>query len=728
MRSSSPGEPNRLRGTLSKIRFASDDGRFAVCELQVPQRVLPVTMVGDILAAREGTIVEVTGQWRDDPRYGRQFQIATIEVELPATSEGIEKYLASSMIEGIGPTLAKRIVDHFGEATLEILDDAPERIIEVEGIGEKRATRIIESWRRDRTVHRLLVALRSHGISAKMALKIHERFGGEALSLIQRDPYRLVEEIRGIGFFTCDKIARHFGIDDDSPARLRAGLLHALGQAQDDGHVYLPRPLLQEQARELLGTEIGDLDDALDELELREQVIVEPRTDAPEAIYPVAAHRAEVGAAAHLRRLAGQAELLPRITDDLHQGLSKIEGDLGFELATAQRKAVISVFARPLSVITGGPGTGKTTIVDAICRMAQKRGQSVALAAPTGRAARRLGEATGLEARTIHRLLEFSFDKGGFQFDEERPLTMDLLIIDEASMIDIYLLYALVRAIPTGAHLVLVGDVDQLPSVGPGQILRDLIAAPLAGVARLTEIFRQAEASSIVVNAHRINAGKIPLAPRRDDGELVDFYTIHADDPDTARRLIIDLATERVPNAFGFDAHRDVQILSPMYRGDVGCQRLNADLQQIFCGDQVSLTRGDRVIRQGDRVMQTRNDYEREVFNGDIGRVVDIDTDAQELTVDFDDRPVTYPREGLDQLSLAYAITVHKSQGSEYPVVIVPVTTQHYMMLQRNLLYTAVTRGRDLVILVGTRRAVEIAVTNAGAHQRYTGLARRLND
>ncbi len=717
----------RLRGVLSKVRFASDDGQFAVCELEVDDRRLPITIVGNILATRPGESVEVTGRWQNDPTYGRQFRIESIRTVLPKNRDGIEKYLASDMMEGIGPTLASRIVDHFGESTLDIIDDDPARIAEVDGIGPKRAGRIIDSWQRDRLVHRLMVALRSHGISASLAVKIYERFGTEALDIVRRNPYRLAEQIRGVGFQTADEIARHFDIERDSPARLRAGLLHVLDRAHDDGHVFLPRPRLERRALELLGTDVGSLDDPLEQLKLSERIAVEPRDrNQPPAIYPIRAHRAETGAATHLRRLARTTGKLDFDDTDPGHRLDAIEQQLGIGLADAQRHAILSVFEQPLTVVTGGPGTGKTTIVQAICRLGDHFGDGVALAAPTGRAARRLSEATGREAQTIHRLLEFSFEKGGFQYDEERPLPVDILVIDEASMIDVYLLYSLVRAIPTGARLVFVGDIDQLPSVGPGQVLRDLIDSDVPGVTRLTEIFRQAEASSIVVNAHRINNGEIPVDPRRDDGELVDFYTINASSPEAAGQRIVDLATGRIPDAFGLDPLDDIQILSPMYRGEVGCDRLNERLQELFCGDRPGLERGSTTFRRGDRVMQTRNNYEDDVFNGDIGRVTAVDLDDEMLVVSFDDRRVKYKKESLDQLTLAYAITVHKSQGSEYPAVVIPVMTQHYVMLQRNLLYTAVTRGRRLVVLVGTKRAVRIAVDNDEAADRYTRLAARL--
>ncbi len=727
MRQENTSDIERLRGVLSRIRFASDDGQFAVCELEAEDRSLPVTIVGNILSARPGESVEVTGRWHDDPRYGRQFRIKSLRTVLPSTREGIEKYLASDMMEGIGPTLASRIVDHFGEKTLEILDDRPERVLEVEGIGEKRGAQIIECWERDRLVHRLMVALRSHGVSAALAVKIYQRFGTEALDLIRRNPYRLAEQIRGIGFQTADEIARHFDIKPDSPARLRAGILHVLEEAHSDGHVYLPRPILQEEARELLGCNIGALDDPLEELQINEQIVIEQRDGArAPAVYPGKTWRVEVAAANHLRRVGSATRQLDLQGGGFEERLDEVEQNLCIQFAAAQRRAVLSVFDQPLAVITGGPGTGKTTIVQAICRLADTAGESIALAAPTGRAAKRLSEATGREAKTIHRLLDFSFDKGGFQHDEDHPLPVDILVVDEASMIDIYLLNALARAIPTGASIVFVGDIDQLPSVGPGQVLRDLIDSGVGSVVRLTEIFRQHEASAIVVNAHRINRGELPVVPTRREGELVDFYTINAENPEIASNKIVELATERIPDAFGFDPLDELQILSPMYRGEIGCNRLNERLQNIFCADAVQLRRGNTSFRVGDRVMQTSNNYDEDVFNGDIGRVVDVFVDDKVLRVDFEGNTVEYDSGSLDELALAYAITVHKSQGSEYPAVIIPVMTQHYVMLQRNLLYTAVTRGSELVILVGTQRAVKIAVENDESMKRYTGLAGRL--
>lgn len=721
----------RLQGTLSRVRFASDDGLFSVCELTVEDRLTPVTIVGNILSTRVGETVEVAGEWKEDPRFGRQFSIHSISLVLPSTKEGIEKYLSSDLMEGIGPTLASRIVEHFGEATLQILAKAPHRIQEVEGIGKKRAAQIMESWSEGQAVHSVMVFLRSHGVSAALSVKVFRQYGPEAVEIIQRNPYRMVEDIRGIGFQTADQIARHVGIDEDSPERVRAGVVYLLESAHNDGHVYLPLADLQGEATNLLGPTTGDLKAPLLELAEAEKIYIDPpamlhHLDENARIYSARAYRAETGAAGHLTRLlSAPSTALPKDLS-LSLTLEEIENRLAIELANAQRDAVISVFQEHLAVITGGPGTGKTTIVQAIVALAHRLDWTIALAAPTGRAARRLSEATGEEARTIHRLLEYNFYQGGFQFDEDRPLVLDLLVIDEASMIDIYLLHALLRAVPTGATLVFVGDIDQLPSVGPGQVLRDLIDSGAPSVVRLTEIFRQAKTSSIVLNAHRINSGLLPIDAPRTAGELVDFYTLNAPDPEEALEKILELVTKRIPDAFGFHPLEEIQILSPMYRGAVGCDHINQVLQAHFTGGQQEVKRGRRLFRLGDRVMQTSNNYDQEVFNGDVGRVIEVFPGDKKLRALFDGRKVTYENDELDQLTLAYAVTVHKSQGSEYPAVIIPVTTQHYVMLQRNLLYTAVTRGRKLVILVGTERAVRIAVENARSIERNSGLAGRL--
>jgi exodeoxyribonuclease V alpha subunit len=714
-----------LEGTLDRIRFESDNGEFAVCDLDVKGRRGTVTMVGNIMSARPGEAVEVIGEWKNNPKFGRQFRIESIRVVPPTTREGIEKYLASGFVDGIGPVLAERIVDKFGEDTLDVLDAEPGRIREVEGIGKVRADKIGEAWEEQRQVRSVMVFLQSHGVSPAYAAKIWKRYGDRSIQVVRENPYQLAEDIRGIGFRIADGIALEAGLERDSLARLRAGVLYVLRQAHSDGHMYLPLDELEVAAAELLDVPKDMLGAAVESLKADTKVVLEPQpaADAP-AVYREPAHRAEVGVAQHLRRVIGSSGLLNY--GNLGDELDDIEHEMGFSLASQQREAAMSIWGDNVAVVTGGPGTGKTTIIKAVCKLADHFGQTLALAAPTGRAAKRMSEATGVEAKTVHRLLEYNPNEGGFTRDEETPLGADVVIVDEASMMDTYLTHALVRAVDTGTRLLLVGDVDQLPSVGPGNVLEDIIASEVVRVVRLTEIFRQAQESTIVQNAHRINRGLMPVVPSRKGDELVDFYTISADSPQLAQDRILQLVTERIPDAFGYDPIDEVQILSPMHRGEVGCQALNDALQERLSWDGPELVRGSSRWKVGDKVMQTRNNYERDVFNGDIGRVSRIDTEDGMLTVDFEGREVTYPTADLDELMLAYAITVHKSQGSEYPVVVMPVVTQHYVLLQRNLLYTAVTRARELVILVGSERAVEIAVQNDRARRRYTLLAKRL--
>ncbi|AWV88068.1 ATP-dependent RecD-like DNA helicase [Bradymonas sediminis] len=718
-----------LKGELSRIRFASENGEFAVCDLEL-RSGKTVTLVGNTLGAQPGESVEVRGTWQKDPRFGRQFAIASIRAVAPTTREGIEKYLSSGLIEGVGPVLARRIVAHFGEDTLDLLDAAPGRIREVEGIGKVRAERIQAAWGEQRLVRSVMVFLQSHGVSPGFAAKIWKEYGDQSVAIVRENPYQLAEDIRGIGFRSADAIALDTGLARDSLARLRAGVLYALRQAHSDGHIYLPMDELKARAVELLGVPMDMLGAAIESLTHDDRVVVEALGGgrAP-AVYRAAAHRAESGAAERLLELLQTNSLLK--FGDLEAHLqayldAQRSGDAPFELAPEQRRAVLAVFEQKVAVITGGPGTGKTTIIRAVVALADKLNQRVALAAPTGRAAKRMSEACGREARTIHRLLEFAPGEGGFKYDKKRPLDVDLVVIDEASMLDTYLLHALVRALPPRCALLLVGDIDQLPSVGPGHILGDIIDSGRVAVLRLTRVFRQARESSIIANAHRVNAGQMPVAPAHGGDKLVDFYTIAAASPLEAQQKILDLITDRIPNAFGLDPLNDVQILSPMHKGEVGCGQLNTLIQARFNPLSAPLEHGSKLWKVGDKVMQVRNNYDLDVFNGDIGQIQAIDRDAETVRVGFDGRPVTYKFSSLDELVLAYAITVHKSQGSEYPAVILPMLTQHYVMLQRNLLYTALTRAKSLVIIVGSEKAVSIATANHEAQMRYTRLAERL--
>lgn len=716
----------RLRGVLSRVRFASENGEFAVCELTVDGESHPITIVGNILATQPGESVEVVGEWQDDARFGRQLRIRRLRAILPVTRKGIERYLSGGFIDGIGPVLAERIVDAFGEKTLEILDEDPKRLAEVDGIGKVRLERIQSAWYEQRAIRDVMVFLQSHSISPTFAIKIFRLYGERAPEIIQDNPYKLAEDVFGIGFRKADAIARSTGLEHDAVTRLRAGVMFALGQAHSEGHMFLPMDELRERAAELLEVEEDSIGAAIEELKYEEKLVIEPIEGTSSAIWRHPAYHAEVEAARHLRRLLEVQPLLKHAGPDQSQ-LDQIEDTMGISLARAQREAVMAAWQHKVVVITGGPGTGKTTIIRAVVTLGERGGAKVSLAAPTGRAAKRLGEATGREARTLHRMLEFSFQEGGFQVNDEAPLDVDLLIVDEASMIDTYLLHAIARAMPDHARLLLVGDIDQLPSVGPGNVLSDIIGCGQIEVVRLTEIFRQAQQSNIVRNAHRINAGELPIIPERTGKELVDFYAINTEEPRAARDRILEMVTERIPKAFGYDPLEDVQILSPMHKGDVGCRAINEMLQNKLNPGAVELVRGARRWKVGDKVMQLRNNYEQDVFNGDIGKITDIDHLDKLLTVTFPDRgDVAYDFNTLDELALAYAITVHKSQGSEYPAVVIPVVTQHFIMLQRNLLYTAITRAKELVILVGTQKALGIAVRNDTAQQRFTRLSARL--
>ena len=711
-----------LDGVVERITFRNDDTHFTVARFA--SSVGEVTILGELVGVDVGMPLKLRGQWVTDRKWGRQFKVATYQLRTPETVVGIEKFLGSGLIPGIGPELARRLVEKFGMDTLEVIDRAPHRLTEVAGIGAQRAARLAEAFAAQRHVQDVMVFLRGHGVSAAFAARIVKKYGKDAINVVRANPYRLAHEVWGIGFRTADAIAEKLGIARDAPERLEAGLLHALETSAEDGHLHLPDEQLVAQAGELLGVAADALPPRLGALEARHLVVREllghrgPCSSLPEL------HDAEVAAAARVAELARSS---PRgLVFEIGAAIHAFEHVTSLELAGEQRRAVEAALRDPIAVITGGPGVGKTTIVKAIVHLARIGHRRVALAAPTGRAAKRLAEATGVEAMTIHRLLEYQPHDSKFARDREHPLDADLVVVDEASMVDALLFRALVDAIRPGAQLVLVGDVDQLPSVGPGAVLHDVIASDAATVIRLTEIFRQAAQSKIVVSAHRINRGELPeLDP---PAATSDFYFIARDDPEAARATIVELCAERIPARFGLDAIADVQVLAPMHRGELGTQSLNRALQdRLNPGGGPELVRGERAFRKGDKVMQLRNDYDRNVFNGDIGVIESVDSEGGVVRVDFGDaRIASYERGELDQLVHAYAVSVHKSQGSEYPAVVIPLVTQHYMMLQRSLLYTAVTRGKRLVVIVGSRRAVQLAVRNAEARLRYTWLAERV--
>jgi exodeoxyribonuclease V alpha subunit len=713
-----------LDGTIERFVFRNDESSFTVARFETPAHQ-HVTIVGELVGVNEGLPLRLRGHWVDDKKFGRQFRVATYQLRTPETLVGIERFLGSGIIPGIGPELARRLVGHFGMDTLEIIDRRPDRLIEVSGIGAGRAAKLAAAFAAQREVQDVMVFLRGHGVSAAFAARIVKKYGKDAINVVRANPYRLAHEIWGIGFRTADAIAEKLGIARDAPERLEAGLLHALETGAEDGHLHLPDDELVAAAAELLGVVADRLLPRLAALEQHRLVVRETLGHRGPCTMMPWAHDAEVSAATLLAALVRTPAR--GLSLDVHAAIHAFEAVTGTTLATQQRRAVEAALVDKCTVITGGPGVGKTTIVKAIVHLAKLVHRNVALAAPTGRAAKRLAEATVMEAMTIHRLLEFQPHEGGFQRDRDNPLDADLVVIDEASMVDAQLFSSLVAAVRPAAQLILVGDIDQLPSVGPGSVLSDVIASEAATVIRLTEIFRQAQASKIVVSAHAINHGELPAldAP---GGATTDFYFFARDDPEAARATIVELVAERIPKGFGFDPITEIQVLAPMHRGELGTVALNQALQDRLnpSSGTTELTRGERVFRRGDKVMQLRNDYDKAVFNGDIGVIAGIDGDEAVVRVEFDGRIASYERAELDQLTHAYAVSVHKSQGSEYAAVVIPLVTQHYMMLQRSLLYTAVTRGKKLVVIVGSKRAVALAVNNADARRRYTWLAERV--
>jgi exodeoxyribonuclease V alpha subunit len=752
-----------VEGTVERIIYSNEENHYTVAQL-VPEsrhRAEPITITGNLAALNEGETVKALGRWINHKQFGRQFAVEKFESVLPRTIVGIKKYLGSGLVKGIGQTFADRIVDKFGDQTLEIIDHFSARLREVDGIGPERAKWIKEAWTAQKTVRDIMIFLQGHGVGSAHAAKIFKQYGENAIAVVRENPYRLAKDITGIGFRTADGIAAKLGIARDSIHRLKAGVVHTLERATDEGHTCLPRERLIEAARELLEAEIAPTENAVDLLALSGDVVIEE-----EFIYLAGLCKAERGVASKISDLKSARLELPPI--DVDKAIAWVQSRHGgIELAAAQQQAIRTALTSKLSVITGGPGVGKTTIVNSIVKILQAKNCQVLLAAPTGRAAKRMSEATGATAQTIHRLLKYDPHEGGFTHNERRPLKGDMLIIDETSMLDVPLAYHLLKAIPLSASVVFVGDVDQLPSVGPGNFLGDLIESGTVPVVRLTEIFRQAKDSLIITNAHRVNEGQMPIietvgaaspprltsisSPGRggDAAPTItrpsDFFFIEEEIPDKVLANIKTLCAERVPKKFGFDSMRDIQVLTPMHKGVCGSENLNRELQAALNPSGPSVQRFGRTYRVGDRVMQIRNNYDKDVFNGDLGRVKRIDLVEQQVVVEMENvggtvvprpgrgteaaptfREISYDFTDLDELMPAYAISVHKSQGNEYPAVIVPLLTQHYVLLQRNLLYTAITRGKQLVILIGSRKALAIAVRNNKTTARFSRLRERL--
>jgi exodeoxyribonuclease V alpha subunit len=722
----------KLSGSIERITFYNPENGYTVLRLlpDEPQGAAEdrqglVTVTGNLPELAPGEYLKMHGDWMDHPRHGRQFKVETIEQAYPATLEGVKRYLGSGMLQGIGPKLAERIVEHFGADTIEIIDNHPKRLREVPDIGPKRMGIIVQAWEEQRQIKEIMIYLHSHGITTNLALKIYKEYGDQAMSVVQNNPFQLARDIYGVGFKTADRIARSLGLPADHPTRIEAGVLYLLEEMVGEGHVYAPSELLADRAVNLLEVDRSQVREGLERLLAAEMVqfdqppiSIEGGGEAQQAVYLMPYYYAEIGVARRLTELADAFP--PRLSD-----IPPLFTPISEALSEQQAEAVRVVLSSPVSVLTGGPGTGKTTSIQALISVVESAGKRFALASPTGRAAKRLSEATGKPASTLHRLLEYS-PVEGFTRDADNPLKIDLLVVDEASMLDVLLANSLLRALEPGTHLLLVGDVDQLPSVGAGDVLREIIHSRQVPVTRLTEIFRQAAGSEIITNAHLINRGEMPYFDN--DGE--DFFRFPAEMPEKAADWIEDLVVSRIPGKFGMTP-QDIQVLVPMYRGPAGIHAINARLQEVL--NPPGPLKPERrlfgtLYRPGDKVMQVRNDYEKQVFNGDIGLIRSISMEEKTLTVDFDGQMVEYGWSEADQLTLAYAISVHKAQGSEFPAVVVPLLTHHYMMLQRNLLYTAITRARRVCVLVTNTKALAIAVNHNQVAKRHTALAWRLEN
>ena len=703
-----------LRCVVERITYQNEENGFCVIKCKAKGFHELVTVVGSMPDVHVGSVLRIQGRWKVDGKHGRQFQAEKWEETLPATAYGMEKYLGSGLIRGVGPKFAKRIVAVFGQATLEVIETEPDRLAEVPGIGHKRIGQIKQSWQEQKEIKNIMIFLQNHDVSTAHAAKIYRTYGNGSIRIVKENPYRLADDIWGIGFKTADTIAGKLGIEKDRFMRLRSGILYTLNKLSEEGHCFALRNQLIDAAVKLLEVDFPELEITLDEMLRTSDVIMDE-----EAIYLPPFYFSETGCARRLLRLLTAQRAVALDTDEV---MRQIESEAQISYDEVQKQAIRKAVDSKIMILTGGPGTGKTTTTLGIISAYQRAGCRIALAAPTGRAAKRMSEAAGMEAKTIHRLLEFK-PAEGYQRNEEKPLEADVLILDECSMIDIILMYNLLKAVPDHMTLILVGDTDQLPSVGAGNVLKDMIASGSIPVVRLTRIFRQAQNSRIILNAHRINEGKMPdLRGGRDS----DFFFAAKDTNEEAAELLVKYCTVNLPRYYHVNAVRDIQVLTPMQRGICGAANLNQVLQEAVNPGRICLKRGGTEYRERDKVMQIRNDYDKEVFNGDIGFITKVDLEERELTVNFDGREVIYDATQLDELTLAYATTIHKAQGSEYPIVVMPFTMSHYAMLQRNLLYTGVTRAKKVFVLIGEKKALSYAIRNEITGARNTKLALRL--
>lgn len=712
----------RISGSVERVTFHSEESGFCVIRIKVKGKRELVTVIGSAAAITPGEFVECVGTWHNDKTHGLQFKTTHLKTVPPSTLEGIEKYLGSGMVKGIGPHFAKVLVKAFGVDVFTVIEETPERMLTLPGIGKKRTDKVTAAWAEQKAIREIMVFLQSHGVGTGRAVRIYKTYGDEAIIKVSENPYRLALDIHGIGFKTADVIAGRLGIAPDSLIRAQAGVRHVLQELSGDGHCAATHDTLIKESVKLLEIDEAILEEAIRE-EVTQENLVPEEIDGVPCLFLTALHRAEQGVANSVRRILSGEPPWGKI--DVEKALPWVEEKTGLSLSQSQKDAVCLALTSKALVITGGPGTGKTTLVNSILKILAAKQLDILLAAPTGRAAKRMTETTGREAKTIHRLLEFDPQSFGFKRGRDNPLEADLIVIDESSMVDVVLMNKLLAAVPDSAALMIVGDVDQLPSVGPGAVLADIITSGSVPTVRLTEIFRQAATSKIIVNAHRINKGELPL--RNETEELSDFYFIPAETPEEIHAKLLQVVTERIPKRFGLHPVKDVQVLTPMNRGGLGAHALNAELQKVLNGNsEPKITRFGTTYSPGDKIIQTVNNYDKEVFNGDIGQILEIDTEESSLKADYDGRVVEYEFGELDEVSLAYATSIHKSQGSEYPAVVIPLAMQHYMLLERNLIYTAVTRGKKLVTIIGQPKALGMAVKNKNATKRLTNLTARL--